>query len=206
MARQLSRRVAIAVAGALLIGTLAAAPASAIVPPNGGGASSCVSKMTGYFPVGGWYNSPWTSGEWASAPDLRWDLCVALNSNGTISAWARLLSPSTQVYVEQFDRFTGTIDVSLQRCATKTSPTVAGADWDVPGYSTGTASGNWYLFPWIKTAGITKTTGSTYRAKVSGYGAVVPRNGGPYFSLTPSPYGPPPGQAPMTFYTTCMSM
>jgi hypothetical protein len=159
-----------------------AAPASALVPPGDPSSySKCQSKQAGYSPVGGWAGTE----DWVFDGRLRWDLCVVRTSSGSHYAIARLSAPAD--LVERFDRFTGLVDVFLQKCVNGVYTTVTQTAWEVEGHEVATKIGSRYYFRWLQTPSTTSSA-STYRVRTRGYGAVVPRNGGWYFSLIDGPY------------------
>jgi hypothetical protein len=191
------RRRAIALAGAMLIAVSAAGPVSAIIPPGDSGSySSCQTISAGYSPVGGWSDTE----DWVWDGRLAWDLCVVRTSSGSHYGIARLSAPAD--LIEQYDRFTGTVNIDIQKCVSGVYTNVGHKDWDVSGYSYASKSNGRYYFSWQQTTSTTSSA-SYYRVRASGYGAVVPRNGGWYFSLSKSPYGPPPGTNPGVSTTSC---
>jgi hypothetical protein len=190
MSGNVIRRVALSCAAAALLVAGAVMPVAAVTPPTEG-TSTCQAIDAGYSPAGLYYHGEW---EWDGR--LRWDLCVTRNSNGTVTAFIRLSSPSPSVLLGQYDRFTGTLDLFLQRCGTKGYTTLAQGNWDVAGHETGSLSGNWYRFSWRSTPSVAASSGS-FRVRTKGLGAVVPRNGGWTFSLAKDSY--PPSTSPPVY-------
>lgn len=183
--RLLIRRLGLAAAGAMWIGSMVVSPASAVVPPgDGSSVSRCQSIDAGYSPASGWDDD---SAGWAWDGRLSYDLCVVRTVSGAHYAIARLSSPSPTVLSGQYDRYTGVTWFYLQKCGTKgTISTMTQKDWSVAMYETGTLSGNWYRFRWTQTPSTTNS-GATYRVKVVTYSAnVVPRNSFAFvFALSP---------------------
>jgi hypothetical protein len=195
MTGSLLRRVAVACAAALLLGSWAVAPASAgPPPPPPGTVYSCHNNIAAGYAVN-------LAGHWVFSGALGWDVCIARTSSGTHYAIFRLSSPST--LSAQFDRYTGTQNVYLQKCVSGVYTTVASMNWGEPYLIAALSnSGGRYYFKWVQTPS-TSNSASSYRVLISGYGAVVPRNGGSYFSTSPGPYGPLPGQPPGVSTSSC---
>lgn len=188
------RRVAVAFAAALLISSWAAAPASASPPPPPPGTYySCQSGIPAGYSV---YVNQWV---WDGR--LQWEVCIARTSSGTHYAIFRLSSPSNLSL--QYDRYTGTQNVYLQKCVSGVYTTVASMKWGEPYLITALSNtGGRYYFKWVQTPS-TGSSASSYRVRISGYGAVVPRNGSSYFSLSKGPHGPLPGQDPGVYTSGC---
>jgi hypothetical protein len=185
------RRVAAATAAALLIGSWAVAPASALVPPGGTSSTSiCQTRAAGYSPFG-----IYKSGSWEWDGRLKWDLCVVRTGSGAHYAIVRLSSPSRAALYGQYDRYTGLVHIKIQKCSSGTYTTVGSTDWAVEGHETAVSeAGDWYHFRWLQTSGTTSSV-TSYRVRIEVVlGAVVPRNGGWYFSLHGEGY--PPGPVP----------
>jgi len=180
MSGNLLRRVAITSATALLIGSLAAAPASAIVPPTEG-PSTCDSVADGYTVA-----ASGNAADWAFDGRLRWDLCVTRNANGTVTGWVRLSAPSEAITGFKHDRFTGLVEIYLQRCVTRGVQTIAQGSWHVSGHQLGNLVGGWYRFGWHSTASVA-SSGTSFRVRTKSFGAVV-QNSGWYYSLSASEY------------------
>jgi hypothetical protein len=207
MIRSHLRHVAVAFMAALVIGSLGAAPASAGPPPVPSGTYlSCQSGIPAGYSVN-------LNLKWAWDGRLQWEVCIARTSSGTHYAIFRLSSPSN--LSAQFDRYTGIQNVYLQKCVNGVYTTVAWMDanhtpgphsvgpWEEPYRITAVSnSGGRYYFKWVQTPS-TGSSANSYRVRISGYGAVVPRNGGSYFSLSQGPHGPLPGQNPGVYTSGC---
>ena len=202
MIRHAFRRVAIAGAGALLIGSVVAGPASALVPPpDPSSVTRCQTVPAGYSPTGaGTGTEGW---EWDGR--LSWDLCVVRTSSGSRYAIARLSSPSPTVLLGRYDRYTGVSNIYLQRCATRTYTTIGRGDWSVANYDVGTLSGSWYRFRWTQTTSGTSSA-TLYRVRIETWAAaVLPRDASFVFSLAQAGLLPVPG-APGVYNSSCMTI
>jgi len=181
------RRLAIATAAILSIGSFAVAPASASPPPESGVWYSCQTKAAGYSPSGAGTGTE----AWVWDGRLQWEVCVARTSTGKHYAIVRLSAPAD--LIGKYDRYTGLSQIYLQRCATRSYVTVAQKDWAIEQYSTATKIGSRWQFTWLQTPSTTSTT-TSYRVHIVAWnGAVVPRDGSFVFSLQPGGLTPVPG-------------
>lgn len=195
--RRSIRRIALATATAILLGSAVAAPASAAPAPAPGVWYKCQTLPAGYIPIVSGNATGWI---WDGR--LQWEACVAQTSSGTHYGIVRLSAPAD--LAAQYDRFTGIAYVYLQKCTNGSYTKVGEKYWGVSQYVTGTKVSTRYQFPWQETTATTDAA-SNYRLQiVTRIAAVVPRwSTAYYFSLQPN--GVDPYNNDGVYTTGCMN-